>query len=117
MTDFEKACLKSDVSIDRAKNVTLNGVEVAIFQTSSGYVARSGVCKHNAFKFELCEVNGDVVRCPLHGWTYKISTGKGIKPSWTCLEQYPLEERGEELWVDVNDPAKDEDLDTSAYQW
>ncbi len=116
--DFHFACLKDDIPKNTAKNVTLDGVEIAIFNTSDGFIARSGVCKHNAFKLELCEINGDIVRCPLHDWKYRISTGKGIKPSWTMLESYPLEERAGELWVQlISDDTGKDDFDTTSYQW
>lgn len=117
MSEFKKACLISDVTVTHAKNVTLDGVEIALFQSADGFVARSGVCKHNAFKLELCEISGDVVRCPLHGWTYKISTGKGVKPSWTCLDRFDLEVRGNEIWVRTEASKQDEDFDTSSFQW
>lgn len=117
-SDYKFACTLSDIPKEGARNVNIEDVEITIFRTPDGYVARSGVCKHNAFKLELCDISGDIVTCPLHGWKYKISTGKGIKPSWTCLEAYPLELRGQEIWVQPNakDSEKDE-FDTSSYQW
>ena len=115
---FMLACTQSEISRGAAKNVNLAGVEITIFNTSDGFVARSGVCKHNAFKLELCDISGDIVSCPLHGWRYRISTGKGIKPSWTCLESYPLEVRGQEIWVQsAADDSNQGDFDTSSYQW
>ncbi len=116
--DFKLACKQSEIPRGSAKNVNLGGVEITIFHTENGLVARSGVCKHNAFKLELCEISGDIIRCPLHGWKYRISTGKGIKPSWTCLASFPLEIRGPEIWIKpvVDDPQQD-DFDTSSYQW
>ena len=116
--DFIFACPKSEVPQGTAKNVNMAGVEIAIFNTKDGFIAHSGVCKHNAFKLELCEISGDVVNCPLHGWKYRISTGKGIKPSWTGLENYPIEIRGDGLWVKpVADETNRDDFDTSSFQW
>jgi len=118
MSEFQLACQQKEVTDKHAKNVNLSGVEIAIFKTENGFVARSGVCKHNAFKLELCEIAGDVVRCPLHGWTYRISSGKGIKPSWTCLDQFPLELRGDEIWVRTeSEPEETDGYDTSSYKW
>lgn len=118
MSELQPVCKVSDIPKNGAKNINLDGVEIAIFKTAKGFVARSGVCKHNAFKLELCEISDDIVRCPLHGWTYRISSGKGIRPSWTCLEQYPLELRGDEIWVGAQSLDGDaEAFDTSAFQW
>ncbi|MEA3287736.1 MAG: Rieske 2Fe-2S domain-containing protein [Candidatus Marinimicrobia bacterium] len=116
--EFILVCNQSEIARGAAKNVILNDVEIAIFNTPQGFIARSGVCKHNAFKLELCEISGDIISCPLHGWKYRISTGKGIKPSWTCLELYPLEVRGDEIWVQpLADDSNKDDFDTSSYQW
>ncbi len=116
--EYLLACAGSEISEGAAKNVNLAGVEITIFHTTEGFIARSGVCKHNAFKLELCDISGDIISCPLHGWQYRISTGKGIKPSWTCLESYSLELRGQEIWVQpVADDSNEDDYDTSSYQW
>ena len=115
---FQRVCLRSDIPKSGTRNYVVDGQDIAIFDTPDGLVARSGVCKHNAFKLEMCDRHGDVIRCPLHGWEYRVSTGKGIKPSWTQLDCYPLEMRGEEVWVQLDTPEKPEpDYDTSSYQW
>ncbi len=115
---FLLACSLADIPKEGAKNVNLDGAEITIFKTPEGFVARSGVCKHNAFKLELCDIMGDVITCPLHGWKYRISTGQGIKPSWTCLDSYPLELRGKEIWVKpIIDDTKQDEFDTTSYQW
>ncbi|NQV15643.1 Rieske (2Fe-2S) protein [bacterium] len=117
-SDFIYACLKKDIPMNAAKNVRVAGLEIAIFHTAEGYVARSGVCKHNAFKLELCDVSGDIVSCPRHGWRYRISNGKGVKPSWTQLDIYALEIRDEEIWVQaIADQSNQDDFDTSAFDW
>ncbi len=116
--EYQFACLATDVPEDGAKNVNLDGKEITIFHTPSRFIARSGVCKHNAFKLEMCERTGDTIRCPLHGWTYKVSTGKGIKPSYTQLESYPIAMRGEEIWVQPEaENSGDDDFDTSGFDW
>jgi len=116
--EYKLACSRSEISLGTAKNVNLDGVKIAIFNTPKGFVARSGVCKHNGFKLELCDISGDIISCPLHGWKYKISTGKGIKPGWTCLESFPLEVRGQEIWVKPQTlDSNIDDFDTSSYQW
>ncbi|MCF7807659.1 MAG: Rieske 2Fe-2S domain-containing protein [Candidatus Marinimicrobia bacterium] len=114
---FMLACSTQDIPKNEAKNVNLNGVEIAIFNTSNGFIAHSGHCKHNAFKLEHCVISGDIVRCPRHDWKYRISTGAGIKPSWTSLDNYPVEVRGDEIWVKPEVARSDENFDTSSYQW
>ena len=115
--DYIKVCMAGYIPRGEAKNVTVDGVEMAIFHTEEGFIAHSGYCKHNAFKLELCEITGDIVRCPRHHWKYRISTGEGIQPSWTSLENYPLELRGEEVWVKPKAEESEGNIDTSSYNW
>jgi len=116
--EFVYACEASDIPDQGALNVNLDGEEITIFHTPSRFIARSGFCKHNGFKLELCEISGDTVTCPLHGWKYSIGTGKGIKPSYTRLESYPIAVRGEQLWVlPVPEKLDEDDFDTSAFDW
>lgn len=115
--EFEFACLVSEVPEKGAKNVNLKGHEITIFHTPDRFIARSGVCKHNAFKLDACDIIGDTIRCPLHGWTYSIKSGKGIKPSWSSLDTYPIALRGEELWIQPAPEKTDEEFDTSAFDW
>ncbi|MCF7824072.1 MAG: Rieske 2Fe-2S domain-containing protein [Candidatus Marinimicrobia bacterium] len=116
--NFTSVCKTTDVPPNGVKNVNLNGLEIAIFNTKDGFIAHSGVCKHNAFKLELCEIAGDMITCPLHGWKYRISTGKGIKPSWTCLDTYPLKViEGNILIKPLADESNKDTFDTSAYDW
>lgn len=115
---YQKVCHRNQIPAGGIRNFTIDGREIALFDTENGLVARSGVCKHNGYKFELCERNGDVIRCPLHHWQYRISTGKGIQPKWTQLERYPLEIRGDEVWVCLEPEADDDEtFDTSSYNW
>lgn len=116
--EFMYACEASDVPEDGALNVNLDGVEITIFHTPDRFIARSGFCKHNGLKLELCEITGDAVTCPRHGWKYSISTGKGINPSWTSLESYPIVMRAEQLWVQPMAEKQDDDnFDSSAFDW
>jgi len=115
--EYKYACEASDVPENGALNVNIDGVEITIFHTPDRFIARSGVCKHNGFKLELCEINGDAITCPLHGWKYRISTGKGIKPSWTVLETYPVVMRADQLWVQPVAEKADDEFDTSAFDW
>jgi len=115
---FRKVCERKDIPKQGIRNFKLEGKEIAILDTPAGLVARSGVCKHNGFKLELCERKGDTIRCPRHGWEYRISDGSGIKPVWTQLNCYPVELRGAEIWVRLAPVEEDPPgYDTSTYKW
>jgi nitrite reductase/ring-hydroxylating ferredoxin subunit len=113
-----RICKISDIKMDKAKNFNVQNVELSIIHTKDGFFARSGVCKHNGIKLELCSVSGKQITCPYHGWTYHVESGKGIQPSHTFLSCYQLKIRGDEIWVDISKKNDDDfEIDTSRYQW
>ena len=117
MADILYLCRREELPTQGAKNFVVDGRDVAVFNMAGEFVAHSGVCKHNGFKLEHCQVKGDTVTCPRHLWVYRISDGQGIKPTYTRLDNYRLELRDDEVWIDLEDAAPQDDFDTSAYQW
>lgn len=116
--EFQRLCRVQDVPEKGVRNFNLNGEEVAVFHTPEAYLVRSGVCKHNGFKLELCDLKDDVIQCPLHLWQYRLSTGKGIRPSYTQLDLYEVELREDEIWVRRQQIEEGgEEYDTSGYKW
>ena len=114
---FVFACSTADIARGEARNLVVAGVEMTIFHTAQGFIAHSGYCKHNAFKLEHCEISGDIVRCPRHGWRYRISSGEGLAPNRTSLDNFPVEIRGDEVWINPEAEQETDHFDTSSYQW
>lgn len=81
--EFEFACNLSDIPSNgrRGKVTIIDDAEVAIFNLSGEIFAISNICPHEmspllAAGFVDCEAR--TVACPLHGWTFEITTGKLI---------------------------------------
>ena len=118
LTAYRFVCPVGEIPPGSAGIFLLAGVVTAVFHTSDGFFAHSGVCQHNAFRLELCEISSDIVRCPRHGWKYCISSGKGFQPARVRLANYPVEIRGRQIWVQPAagaDPSAD--YDTTSYHW
>ncbi len=47
------------------------------------------------------ELEGNVVTCPWHGWQYDVTTGKVVMSPSLGVDTYPVEVRGDEIFVDV----------------
>jgi len=109
----------TEIPLGTARNFNLQGREIAIFHTKDGFLARSGTCRHQGFKFELCDIRGDEVRCPLHDWRYRISTGEGISPRWPRLARYPLRVEEGFIWVNLTGVEEPEpsDPELDRFQW
>lgn len=65
-----------DVPVEGAVSLEVDGKPVIVSQPEAGEaIAFSAVCPH---QFATVEVKGDELRCPLHGSTFDMATGKNL---------------------------------------
>jgi len=79
---------------------------LALFKTKTGYTAIDNLCPHAGGP--LCEgsVKDGLVTCPWHGSQFEIETGEVVHgPAKVGVQTYPVEIRGDELFVLLNPDA------------
>lgn len=70
--------------------VTLDGMELAIFNLKDRFVTIENRCPHKGGP--LCDgiVSGTAVVCPLHGWRFDLDSGAAIRASLpACVATFP----------------------------
>ena len=72
---------------------------IAIFKTEDGYFATDGMCAHQGGPLAKGAVDGNCVTCPWHGWQYDVTSGKNMLTGRKMLSTYPVEIRGDEVWL------------------
>lgn len=98
---FVKAALVKELPPGVIREVQVNGKAVAIANVGGKCFAISGVCLHQGGPLGEGELSGKTVTCPWHAWEYDVTTGKlAMNPS-VGVESYPVEVRGEEIYVDL----------------
>ncbi len=81
--------------------VEVNGKDVALANVGGKYCAISGICLHEGGPLGEGALSGTTVICPWHAWEYDVTTGKVVGNSSIGVEAYPVEVRGDEIFVDV----------------
>jgi 3-phenylpropionate/trans-cinnamate dioxygenase ferredoxin subunit len=71
-----KVAETGDIKQNSGKEVTANGVKIALFRTTDTYYAIDALCRHQDGSLAPGAVQGEVVECPLHSWHYNIRTGQ-----------------------------------------
>ena len=47
-------------------------------------------CAHLGVALSEGTLDGEVLTCAAHHWTYDVSTGRGINPRTACLVRFPV---------------------------
>ena len=90
MLQFWHPVLKSrDLPRDRPVGVRLAGRDLALFRNGSGGIgALEDVCPHRRMRLSLGKVQGGLLTCAYHGWTFDCE-GRGESPGTPKLRAAP----------------------------
>lgn len=75
---------------------------VALFNVDGAFHALDGVCPHQGGPLGKGKLVGRTVTCPWHGWQFDVSTGCNKVASTIVQPCFPLELRGDEVWIGVS---------------
>ena len=88
------------------------GKQIAIFRTRQGILACDNRCPHEGYPLS----EGDLadtctLTCNWHNWKFNLKTGENLYGG-DRLRIYPVEIRGQEVWVDLKEPPYEERYQT-----
>ncbi len=99
--NFYKVCKVSDLKESIGERYLVNDTDIALFKINGKIFAVNNVCPHKqANIMHEGFVENECVVCPLHGWTFELSTGNLIGGS-RGLKSYPVEIKNEDIYVQV----------------
>ncbi len=76
MARFVRAATVSEIPEGTGRAISLDGVEVAIFHLEGEFYAIDNTCPHRGASLGAGILEGEEVRCPLHGWQFNVKTGR-----------------------------------------
>jgi len=98
---FVRAVKTSDIPAGKIAEVQVNGTTVAIANVSGKFHAINGMCVHQGGPLGEGALEGAIVTCPWHMWQYDVTTGQVVPHGGLGVDCYPVEVRGDEIFVDV----------------
>jgi nitrite reductase (NADH) small subunit len=98
---FVRAAAVADIAPGTIREVDVNGKAVALANVEGSFHAMDNTCLHRGGPLGDGPLEGKVVTCPWHGWQYDVTTGKVSQNPSVAVACYPIEVRGEEIWVDL----------------
>ncbi|MHB1950839.1 MAG: Rieske (2Fe-2S) protein [Acidiferrobacteraceae bacterium] len=89
-----------DIPPGRMWCVHLNGQRLLLANVDGTYYAVGGTCSHEDVSLCTGALQGETVKCPLHGSRFNVRSGDVLDgPAEEPLPVYPVRVEGEQLWV------------------
>ncbi len=87
--------------------VRIDGKQIALFDSPQGVRACNNLCPHEGYPLSQGSLSDDcILTCNWHNWKFNLDTGHNLFGG-DRLRIYPVELRGNEIWVDLADPPYD----------
>jgi len=94
---------RSELARHSARMVRIDGKQIAFFNTASGLMACDNRCPHEGYPLSEASVSqGCTLTCNWHNWKFNLATGENLYGG-DRLRTYPVETRGEDIWVDITE--------------
>jgi nitrite reductase/ring-hydroxylating ferredoxin subunit len=88
--------------------VRVDGKQIALFETPQGIFACNNRCPHEGYPLREGTLDDQCrLTCNWHNWKFDLKTGDNAFGG-DRLRTYPVELRGNEVWIDVAEPAFEE---------
>ena len=99
---FLRAARKDEIPPGTIREFQVDGKTLAISNVEGKFYAINNTCLHRGGPIGQGTLSGKTVTCPWHGWQYDVRTGKVGQNPTVGVESYPVEVRGEEIFVNVS---------------
>ncbi len=102
MTDtWKRATTLSKLEDGGCKVFRVSGKQIALFRRGEKFYACNNRCPHEGYPLSEGDLDGDcVLTCNWHNWKFDLESGDNLYGG-DRLSVYPVEIRGDEIWVDL----------------
>jgi nitrite reductase (NADH) small subunit len=98
---FVRAGKVGELAVGHITELQVEGKAVAVANVGGKIYAISNTCLHRGGPLGEGTLEGQIVTCPWHGWQFDVTNGKAVENPATGVACYPVEVRGEDIFIDV----------------
>ena len=97
---FIKAARIDDVQPGKMKRVELNGRRLLLANVDGHFYATDDTCTHEDASLSSGFLEGELVKCPLHGSRFNLRTGEVLEdPAEDNLKTYSVKIEGQDILI------------------
>lgn len=97
--DFVTAAQVADVAPGTGKAVIVGEREIALFNVEGRFYALDNTCPHQGGPLAEGWLDGAVVTCPWHAWTFKLSDGKMTLGEFASVDTFEVRVEGDDVRI------------------
>ncbi len=101
MSEFTRVIGVNELEAGRCTTVVANDKEIALFNVDGAFHAIDNTCTHHGGPLGQGDMEGCVVSCPWHGWTFDVTTGNSLINSEFSVQKYEVQIDGENVLIKV----------------
>jgi nitrite reductase/ring-hydroxylating ferredoxin subunit len=91
----------ADIKPGSGMAVEAGGKSLAVFNVGGTYHVIDNECIHRGGPLGEGDLDGTVVMCPWHNWTYDVTTGRCVNSPAACVKSYPVTVDGPDIKVKI----------------
>lgn len=93
----------ADLELESVKMLRISGKQIAFFNTPDGVRACDNRCPHEGYPLSEGSLSENcTLTCNWHNWKFNLDTGDNLYGG-DRLRTYPIQIRGEDIWVDITE--------------
>ncbi|HKY62161.1 MAG TPA: Rieske (2Fe-2S) protein [bacterium] len=101
MANWIKAAKQQDIPAGTGVVADCGETAVALFNVGGEFHAVQNKCPHRGGPLGEGELNGQVVTCPWHAWSFDVCSGVNVDNPNSKLACYPVKLENDDVWVEV----------------
>ena len=98
-TSFVPVAKVADVPPGTATTVVVENREIALFNVAGVFYALENHCPHQGGPLADGWLDGAVVTCPWHAWTFKLSDGKMTLGDFARVDTFEVRVEGNDVRI------------------
>lgn len=101
MITYQPIAKTADLPEGKGTMVKVGSRHILLFNIEGLFYALDRFCAHRAAPLVQGEIVEGQLLCPWHGTTFDVAAGRCLANPEEKVETYPVEVRGEEIWVGI----------------
>ncbi len=97
--DFVTVARVADVAPGTGKAVVVGDREIALFNVEGRFYALDNTCPHQGGPLAEGWIEGTLVTCPWHAWTFKLTDGKMTLGEYASVDTFDVRVERDEVQV------------------